>query len=86
MAWCPACGRYLTPTSLRADGTCPFCEQIVDYKRSLKAEAARAAGRPLEEVNDAPPVPWHLKLLLAATVVYLGWRAYQGIEWLAGRL
>ena len=26
--------------------------------------------------------PWHFKLLLVGTVIYLGWRLYQGIEWL----
>ena len=78
MAWCPACTRYLTPTSLRSDGTCPYCEQIVDYSRNRKYERAKERG---EELEQAVPVPWHLKLLLVATVVYLGWRAYQGVEW-----
>ncbi len=27
--------------------------------------------------------PWHFKLLLAALVLYLGYRLYQGIAWLA---
>ena len=32
----------------------------------------------------APPAraPWHFKLLLAAATLYLGWRAWQGIDWL----
>jgi hypothetical protein len=31
----------------------------------------------------ATPVkaPWHFKLMLVALAVYLGWRAWQGIEW-----
>ncbi len=31
----------------------------------------------------APPrkAPWHFKMLLGGTVVYLGYRAYQGVEW-----
>ena len=29
--------------------------------------------------------PWHFKLLLGATAVYLGWRLVQGIEWVAHR-
>lgn len=82
MAWCPACSRYLTPTSMRADGTCPFCHQIVDYSRNLKATKAAERG---EELPDDVPVPWHLKLLLAAAALYLGWRAVQGIDWLIGR-
>ena len=66
---------------MRADGTCPFCEQVVDYTRNAKASAALARGdqpKPVDEV----PVPWHLKLLLAAAALYLGWRAVQGAEWL----
>ena len=30
--------------------------------------------------------PWHFKLLLIATVVYLGWRAVQGVDWLVRNL
>jgi hypothetical protein len=38
-------------------------------------------------VDDEPlPVPWHLKALLAAVVLYLGWRAWQGVEWVAQRV
>ncbi len=29
---------------------------------------------------------WHFKLVLAATAVYLGYRTYQGITWLAHHL
>ena len=33
-------------------------------------------------VIAAPPkVPWHFKLLLLALVVYLGFRAWQGVAW-----
>jgi hypothetical protein len=31
------------------------------------------------------PTPWHFKLLLVALVLYLGFRAWQGIEWLVHR-
>jgi hypothetical protein len=30
--------------------------------------------------------PWHFKVMLIGLVVYLGYRAYQGVEWLAHRL
>jgi hypothetical protein len=30
--------------------------------------------------------PWHFKLLVVAVVVYLGYRAWQGLAWLAHRL
>ncbi len=65
---------------MESDGTCPFCKQIVDYSRNRRFEAAAAKG---EELEPEVSVPWHLKLLLGAAVVYLGWRAVQGIEWIA---
>lgn len=39
------------------------------------------------EVPEAVPrAPWHFKLLVAATLAYLGLRAYQGLLWLLARL
>ena len=43
-----------------------------------------ACGQVLVQA-ELPPVPWHFKLLVLATVVYLGWRAVQGAAWLIGR-
>jgi len=38
--------------------------------------------------DDAPRsgarVPWHFWLLLGALLVYLGWRAVQGVAWFVG--
>ncbi len=68
---------------MRPDGTCPFCEQVVDYKRNAKSEAALARGEEFS-AQDEVPVPWHLKLLLVAAALYLGWRAIEGVGWLVG--
>ncbi len=35
-----------------------------------------------EEQPRQARAPWHFKVLLVGTVVYLGWRLYQGIGWL----
>ena len=38
-------------------------------------------------VLAAPPrAPWHFKLLVAAVVAYLGFRAYEGIMWVLDRV
>ena len=29
MPWCDQCSRYLTPTSLQTDGSCPSCQTVV---------------------------------------------------------
>jgi hypothetical protein len=77
---CPACGLYYTPTSLRTDGTCPHCMQTIDWKRAKRsAESAVAAD------TDDLALPWHFKLLLAAAVLYLGFRGWQGVEWVIDR-
>ena len=70
MPWCETCSRYWTPSSLRPGGECPACGSTV-------REVAEHA---------APPVPWHFKLLLVALVLYLGYRAVQGVVWLAHHL
>ncbi len=63
MPYCEECSKYLTPSSMRADGTCPSCgAQVGDIEQ-------RAA----DEV-DAEAAPWHFKLLVVALVAYLGWR------------
>ena len=37
-------------------------------------------------IAQAPGVPWHFKLLVVAVALYLGYRAWQGIDWLIVRL
>lgn len=78
MPWCPECERFLSPPSVKPDGSCPRCAAPVD--------PGRAGDREPRTEDASPPVPWHLKALLAAVVLYLGWRAFEGIEWLVARL
>lgn len=67
MPWCEQCDRYLTPTSLADDGTCPNCD----------------SADVLVEPPDTPAhLPWHFWVVVAAAVIYLGWRAIQGVVWL----
>ncbi len=51
---------------MRPDGTCPTCGSDVE------TPAAKA-----EEVAKEERAPWHFKLLVVLTVVYLVWRFYQ---------
>jgi len=70
MPWCETCSRYWTPSSMGSGGECPTCGGVI-------ADGA--------VVDDVPAAPWHFKLLLVAVVLYLAFRAWQGIEWLAAR-
>jgi hypothetical protein len=76
MPWCEPCGRFLNPNSMGSDGTCPSCGRV------LADPSASAAGG----TTTATKVPWHFWLLVAAMVLYLGWRAVQGIGWVAAHL
>jgi hypothetical protein len=78
--WCESCDRFLSPSTVRADGRCPSCGRVVDPGAAHGNEVAADAD------EDLGPIPWHLKLLAGALAVYLGYRAMQGIEWLAGKL
>lgn len=63
MPWCETCSKYWAPTALTVEGTCPTCGRDV---------GAAAPAEPADERT-----PWHFKLLVGATVVYLGWRFLQ---------
>jgi hypothetical protein len=43
-----------------------------------RAGECPACGR---VIAAAPRAPWHFKVMLTALVVYLGFRAYQGVVW-----
>lgn len=54
------------------DGHCPSCGSVL--------ESAVASE------DAVPHAPWHFKLLVVALVLYLGFRAYQGVFWLIHHL
>lgn len=91
MPWCPACERSLSAPTVTPDGRCPHCRGEVETGRSRVAvpespavPGGAAAGG--AEGEDLGPLPWHLKILGGATVVYLGWRLVQGIAWVVNRV
>ena len=75
MPWCDACAKFWNRPSLH-DGTCPTCGA------PLEAPPSREPVGPAD-ASERPTAPWHFKLLLVALVLYLGYRAYQGVFWLA---
>jgi hypothetical protein len=90
--WCPSCDRYLNPSTVRTDGTCANCGRPVDPGRAHAPAVSDSPGVhgvddvDIDDVDDPGPMPWHLKLLGGAVVMYLGYRAWQGIEWLVHQL
>lgn len=93
MPWCPTCSKFLSPSTVRSDGTCPTCGRAVDAgsaRAPIETEPVAGDAQPVtrqgepvtkdSEGDTHPPIPWHLKLLVLALVIYLGFRAWQGIE------
>ena len=73
MPWCVSCNKFMTPSTVNPNATCPKCGNVVE--RGLIPGMTRPA-------DEAPPaVPWHLKLLLLALTLYLSWRALQILGW-----
>jgi hypothetical protein len=64
----------------------PWCE---DCSKFFPPPALEENGECPEcgtVIGDPPKVPWHFKLLVVAVVLYLGLRAWQGIDWLIHHL
>ncbi len=62
---------------------CDECNRFVESQAVTAEGACPTCGR---EVGDPPSTPWHFKLLVLAVVLYLGWRAWQGVDWLIAHL
>ena len=92
MPWCEHCAKFWTPSSMKADGSCPTCGRVLP-----KASAAGAGEAEAEASETAAPLtakdvnlremagkdakaPWHLKLLMVLLAIYLGWRLVQLIQ------
>lgn len=77
MPWCEDCAKYLAPSAMLADGSCPKClKSIADVTLNGQLTAKTldlkklAQSSPDEDVS----VPWHFKLLVGFLVMYLSWR------------
>jgi hypothetical protein len=78
--WCDECAKFWSPPSV-SDGACPTCGSVLEAPSRPNRQADTAPGDAPVEVVHAK-APWHFKLLLVALILYLGYRAYQGIAWL----
>jgi len=59
---------------------CDTCDRLVTDDETTEDGACPTCGSVLDEHRH---VPWHFKLMIVASVIYLGYRAYQGIAWVA---
>ena len=61
----------------------PWCEEcdhlVEDDELTADGECPRC-GTVLAEA-ERRPIPWYFKVMVVASIIYLGWRAFQGITW-----
>lgn len=68
MPWCEDCEKYWAPSSMNDDGSCPRCGADLDEPPLVAAQPSS------EDKADDEKTPWHFKLMIAALVLYLGYR------------
>jgi hypothetical protein len=64
----------------------PWCETCSRYQPSGALQDDGACPDCEEVLGPPPKAPWHFKLLIVAVVLYLGWRAVQGVAWVVHKL
>ena len=59
---------------------CDQCDERLEPEQVTEEGNCPTCGsKPLEH----RPSPWYFKFMLVASVIYLGYRAFQGITWVA---
>jgi uncharacterized paraquat-inducible protein A len=64
---------------------CEPCGRFLNPNTLHSDGSCPVCGTTLAEPKAPAKVPWHFWLLVAAVVLYLGWRAVQGLAWVAER-
>ncbi len=60
---------------------CEECDRLVEDDELDEEGSCPTCGTVLTE-QEHRPVPWYFKAMIVASVVYLGYRAYQGVTWI----
>ncbi len=58
-----------------------WCEECSRHIDDDELDAAGACPDCSSITLARRPIPWHFKLLIVATVIYLGYRTFQGVTW-----
>ena len=77
MPWCEECAKYLAPSAMNTDGTCPSCNRTVaaaNIHGTITPENLDLKRLAKVGEEDDVSVPWHFRLLVGALIMYLSWR------------
>jgi len=59
---------------------CEECDSLVEEEDLTEEGECPKCGTVLAE-QERRPVPWYFKFMLVASVIYLGYRTFQGVTW-----
>jgi DNA-directed RNA polymerase subunit RPC12/RpoP len=59
---------------------CDECDKLVEDDELTEDGACPTCGTDLVEPARRP-TPWYFKFMIVASVIYLGYRAFQGVTW-----
>lgn len=83
---CGLCGRQVDAGDGPARSASTAGDPPVRTSGQVAAGPGLAPGLDAAAEAQAAKAPWHFWVLVAAVVVYLGWRAWFGIVWAAHQL
>lgn len=75
-AFCEPCNKWRKPGALMHDGSCPRCGTRLEDRPITTNDDAKDS----DAEQAAAKVPWHFWVMVAATVLYLGWRVIQALQ------
>ena len=59
---------------------CEECDTLVEDEDLGEEGECPTCGTIVAD-QERGPVPWYFKFMLVATVIYLGYRTFQGVTW-----
>jgi hypothetical protein len=65
---------------------CETCSRFWNPPSMAEDGSCPTCGNVIAKAREDLRAPWHFKLLLVALVLYLGYRAYQGVVWVAHQI
>jgi hypothetical protein len=59
----------------------PWCEECDERLEADEVDEDGSCPICGAETVEHRGTPWYFKFMLVASVIYLGWRAFQGVTW-----
>jgi hypothetical protein len=80
---CPVCGREIASAPVVPGAVESFAASTSEADVQPPGEPSVAPEANKSETEEEhTKAPWHFKLLVGGTAIYLAWRLYQGVGWL----